>query len=271
MAFDPDIGKVVLFGGAPFSGSPYTDTWEWDGVNWTRISPPTQPPGRTGASLTWNPARNRLVLFGGEGGFGIIAPLNDTWEFDGSTWSRRIDAGTGPGPAYWMGADYDPVLGAEVVYGGDTGSRVSIDPFETWTFNAPRLLPGLWTLAFRGNRPHPPATHEMAMAYVPSLVGTVAFGGFNDRPYNETWQLGPAGWSQLHPPTSPPPMFGMAAATDPRGGLLVRSYPDAGSPSPGTWELAACRLVPGAPPPPTAPSIPGAGGGGPPTNGPTYG
>ena len=285
MAFDPAIGKVVLFGGAPSSVGAYGDTWEWDGVNWSRVSPPAAPPGRAGASLTWNPARGRLVLFGGVavGGGALSPPLVDTWEFDGRTWTQRVDSGTGPAPDHGMGADYDPVLGSEVVYGGQSETAGGNPPFETWTFgstaDAPGLLVGVWRLAFTAARPHPPATRQMAMAYVPNLGVTVAFGGSNDtgsltvRPFNETWQLGPAGWTQLHPATSPPPMYQLAAATDPRGGMLVRAFPDTAGQS-GTWELTTCRLVPGAPPPPSAPSIPagpGAGGGGPVGTGATYG
>jgi hypothetical protein len=50
MVFDSARGVTVLFGGDPFfisgSGSPLSDTWEWNGTNWTQRAPATPPPGR---------------------------------------------------------------------------------------------------------------------------------------------------------------------------------------------------------------------------------
>jgi cysteine-rich repeat protein len=84
MAYDPVRRVVVLFGGTSGlnNAALLDDTWLWDGSHWTRLDT-TPPPPRTQATLTWHPARQRLVLFGGENS----GRLDDAWEFDGSSWS----------------------------------------------------------------------------------------------------------------------------------------------------------------------------------------
>jgi hypothetical protein len=48
MAYDGDLGVVVLFGGAVGGdwGNSANDTWMWNGSNWTQIHPATVPPNR---------------------------------------------------------------------------------------------------------------------------------------------------------------------------------------------------------------------------------
>jgi hypothetical protein len=48
MAYDPGLGRVVMFSGASCTGSA-ADTWEYDGANWQQVFPSSQPPGRSGA------------------------------------------------------------------------------------------------------------------------------------------------------------------------------------------------------------------------------
>ena len=47
MSYDPITGKTLLFGGRPTAANTYlADTWQYDGTNWTQLSPATSPPGR---------------------------------------------------------------------------------------------------------------------------------------------------------------------------------------------------------------------------------
>jgi len=63
------LGRVLLFGGdAQGSGySPLSDTWEWDGLNWTRLSLPVTPEARSSHAMVFDSGRGRAVLFGGQG------------------------------------------------------------------------------------------------------------------------------------------------------------------------------------------------------------
>jgi hypothetical protein len=84
----PASGKLLLFGGRAIAYS--SETWEWDGENWSRRSPSTTPYARAFAGLA--PLGDKLVLFGGEGlAFGgrFEVFLNETVEWNGENWVLR--------------------------------------------------------------------------------------------------------------------------------------------------------------------------------------
>jgi cysteine-rich repeat protein len=108
LAFDRGASKMVLFGGGnepPPSGpfTAYDDTWLWDGSAWTQVQPATKPPPREGAAIAYDPVRGRIVMFGGLTGttssLATAQLLDDTWEWDGTTWIDRAPA-VSPGPLY---------------------------------------------------------------------------------------------------------------------------------------------------------------------------
>jgi hypothetical protein len=130
LAYDPATGNVVLFGGETSYGLPaLNDTWTWDGSNWTQQSPPNPPPARTMASLVYDassagaPTSGRLVVFGGSGSGSTPPYLNDTWVWDGTTWSQ-VYPNNPPPERYAFGMVFDPSTGL-LVYGGlDLGDSV---------------------------------------------------------------------------------------------------------------------------------------------------
>jgi hypothetical protein len=88
----------------------------WDGQRWTRISS-AGPSPRSLASLTYDAGRQRVVLYGGQtGAFPNITVLHDTWEWDGTSWSRR--ATTGPSTRVHQVLAFDRARGKVVLYGG---------------------------------------------------------------------------------------------------------------------------------------------------------
>src|SRR6185369_3173620 len=63
IVYDSDRKRVVLFGGAD-AARVCSETWEWDGKRWTRVS--TNGPGpRTFPAMTYDSIRRRVVMFGG--------------------------------------------------------------------------------------------------------------------------------------------------------------------------------------------------------------
>ncbi|HEY4178697.1 MAG TPA: hypothetical protein VGM90_17745 [Kofleriaceae bacterium] len=86
MTYDPVADRVVLVGGETATG-PSSETWSWNGADWTAISA-VGPYPRAEASLVWESARQRVLLVGGRGMAGEI--LDDVWELDGSAWSVLI-------------------------------------------------------------------------------------------------------------------------------------------------------------------------------------
>jgi hypothetical protein len=88
LAFDTSTNRVLMFGGRP-SGSPVlAELWDYDGQVWRQLSAPPAPPApwagpeaRQDTAMTYDAARQRLVLFGGTSAANV--QLGDTWEWDG--------------------------------------------------------------------------------------------------------------------------------------------------------------------------------------------
>src|SRR6266404_2075794 len=88
MAYDARNDKTILYGGLGFDNGAFslTDTWLWDGTQWSQASPLNNPGARYAHSMTFDAARNEIVLYGGfQGG----APMNDTWVWNGSNWTQK--------------------------------------------------------------------------------------------------------------------------------------------------------------------------------------
>lgn len=96
MAYDPERGRVLLFGGSVPEAS--GELWALDTIQarWERVTPAGDwPPARTGHLLVLDEDRQVLVLHGGRAGAGR-GPLFDTWELaaGASAWLQRSPGGT---------------------------------------------------------------------------------------------------------------------------------------------------------------------------------
>ncbi|MCA8958630.1 MAG: hypothetical protein KDC87_21315 [Planctomycetes bacterium] len=88
LVYDSARLRLLLFGGEDASGV-RGDTWSWNGVTWQPVPTATIPgagKGLTDYCATFDPVRDRLVLFGGFDGTGLG---RNTWEFDGQDWIDR--------------------------------------------------------------------------------------------------------------------------------------------------------------------------------------
>jgi len=88
MAYDESRSITVMFGGWQFGVGDLDDTWEWDGESWDKKDPSDpqgdgNPGARSDHRLFYDPARQRVVLWGGSGN---STPLSDGWEWDGESW-----------------------------------------------------------------------------------------------------------------------------------------------------------------------------------------
>jgi hypothetical protein len=121
MAYDPVRHVTVLFGGQDVTLGPapyhtiYGDTWEWDGTTWTERQVPG-PGARFGATMGYDEARQRIVLYGGFN----TGVLGDTWEWDGTTWTP-IPVGASPGGLGWGSMTYDATHHQLLYFGGYDG------------------------------------------------------------------------------------------------------------------------------------------------------
>jgi Galactose oxidase, central domain len=82
-----DGAKIVLFGGESAAGLT-SDTWEWNGQEWTQQQD-IGPSARRGHAMA--SSGGRTLLFGGADSNG--SGLGDTWEWDGQEWTQQKDIG----------------------------------------------------------------------------------------------------------------------------------------------------------------------------------
>ena len=100
VAFDAARGRLVVFGGSrqptPNTWADSDETWEWDGARWHRMPPPPSDVGaRRGHAFGYDPTTQRIVMVGGvraKPGTKDDEPLDDTWFYDGRTWTRGPSA-----------------------------------------------------------------------------------------------------------------------------------------------------------------------------------
>jgi len=220
MAYDSTRGVVVMFGGDHWFGdSSYeANTWEWDGTaqTWTNESPQgaegvTIPSARRFHSMAFDAGRNVVVMFGGSKGQDPEYYLDDTWEWDGTTWAN-VSPTTGTAGTDWPSARrgsymvYDPDRAVVVLFGGefDYNSIYYNDVWEwdgtTWTDVSPTS--GTAGVDF------PEERRFHAMAYDTARDVIVMFGGANDDGglmFDDTWEWdGTAGaWTEVTPVGTP--------------------------------------------------------------------
>lgn len=134
MAYDAARGRVVLFGG--LTGANWTgDTWEWDGVNWSLVTPTIspQPQPMNNHAMAYDPTAKKVILFGGH--VGGLGEVNDTWLWNGSNWIIQ-NPQTPPTARQGHAMAADTNRAEVVVFGGNDPSGVVND---TWVWNGGNL------------------------------------------------------------------------------------------------------------------------------------
>jgi hypothetical protein len=186
MAFDEANGTALLM--YPDSGQPQDSFWRWNGSNWDQPNAVT-PPHRYGAYLTYDVARQKVVLYGGSssstGSF-----LQDLWEWNGTSWTQRSVASF-PAPRSDAGFTFDRARNVAVLFGGVLANQARSD--ETWEWNGTA-----WTLAAAAIRPAP--RRLPMLAFDPTTRRVLMHGGDG---FTETWTWNGAVWQQ-HFASSPP-------------------------------------------------------------------
>jgi hypothetical protein len=121
--------------------------------------------------MAYDAARRVTVLFGGSTDWTVDD--DQTWEWNGATWTQRIASGPSARAGHSM--TYDLARGVTVLFGG---YDLNTDLGDTWEWNG-----NAWTeQAVSG--PLPRSGH--AMVYDRARAGTLLFGATFD---GETWGL----------------------------------------------------------------------------------
>jgi Dockerin type I domain/Galactose oxidase, central domain len=269
-ASDVDRAQTVLFGG--FGGDGFLgDTWTNKGGIWSKVPASTfSPAGRFASTLAYDTQHHQTVLFGGQAGPSsgcsstpdLLNPnhlCDDTWTFDGSSWTRQLAAQSPPYRSLAAMA-FDPDTNQSVLFGGYSDQNTLSD---TWTWDGTT-----WTKQSPSNSPpglagSSPGLESALMAWDAAHHQLILFGGEGNGPngpqyFNETWQWTGSNWQQLQPQTTPPPLKAATLVFDPvQGGLVLTSGQGSGPGTFGTysdtwfWDGATwTQLLPTTIPPP---------------------
>jgi hypothetical protein len=268
-AFDPNRARVVLFGGSSASSqTPLGDVWEYDGAAgaWTNPVPAAAPGPRYDASLGFDPASGRVLLFGGESPLAATERstlYTDLWSWDGTSFTRRL-LGASPGPRSGASGGFVPARGIGALFGGERGDGERSFLQDTWIWQG-----GEWSspsAAFADNAPSvtvtlqspvteltPPAraghAFALGMETSPQMLGWgLLFGGQGDEGLlGDTWL-----WDdQLYVWTasggiSPAARAGHAIAAIPGTGFLLFGGSGAGGALLNdSWVFSAVNVVGG--------------------------
>ncbi len=230
MTYDARDHYTLMFGGIR-GGHVLTENWVFQFGTWTLLKPAIVPAARIGASLAFDSADNTVVLFGGyapsSGSTAGGTYFADTWYYSGGTWTQ-VTTTYAPAPRANASMEYDPNLGALVLFGGSSPSGPLAD---TWTFSH-----GQWTdLSATLSGAAPPARGASAMAWDDADHEMVMMGGSGaSGPLGDAWALIGAHWSPL--PAGPSPRFGAMMAYDTQLQALVLFGGGAGTTALGdTW------------------------------------
>ncbi|MEZ4368565.1 MAG: kelch repeat-containing protein [Kofleriaceae bacterium] len=185
-----------------------------EALTWRREVPADDlvraPLDRADAVAVYDPARARLVLFGGQVSAGGGTYLNDTWEWDGATWFEALPPTLPPARAS-AAAFYDQARHRIVMFGGRGNGGALAD---TWTWDG-----AAWRQPASAASPTP---RSGAAATYDGVRGEgLLFGGSGAATVDDTWRWTAAGWILATPATRPPPRQLHAMAFDPAAGEVV--------------------------------------------------
>lgn len=205
--YDEARENCVVFGGRPVDdrGSSFDDTGIWSGETWVPVAAEYGRRGNvTGA---FDSQRQRTVVYGGTDGLSFFA---DTWEFDGSGWTRYM----APSPGFRSGSGlaYDSRRNVTVLFGGSHGLSWKD---ELWEWDGASWVQGC-TAAPCSVAPRPAARANAAFVYDAARGVSLLFGGGRDgQAYDDTWSWDGERWQELHPPHVPLARGSAATTYDP--------------------------------------------------------
>jgi len=204
MVYDSHRQTVVLYGGA-FHNFAFdmTDTWEWDGEEWTEIETAQHPPGMSGFSMIFDSNRSETFIFGGwEWDINGGHLVNTMWVYDGTDWQAVYTTGATPSPRSGIDLAYDTLRQRAILFGGWEGTDQYGRPIatnETWAWDGT-----CWTLL--NPETTPPVYWSYEMVYDIHRDRIVIFGGHGEFYYNDdVWEFDGMNWKQVIPASFPPP------------------------------------------------------------------
>lgn len=251
MAYDPQLGEIVLYGGCTFCGapgySPVHDTWAFNGITWHKLESQQLPTYEPNPLLAWDTAAHTLELLAPPPGRGS-SPLNGVftpndvfgrwvWRTSGWKWD-----GTTPGPAQFIQASafvpepgstamlyftYEPYAGSCPLGERPGNHGCGWDPTgltysQTWTWSGS---------AFSKEHPKRAPLSSQAVTADPRVGRVIAVDG------SRVWEWTGATWHAVLSKVPSLSLGDITAAYDPAiGDVIVWGMQTTGQPPrPVTW------------------------------------
>jgi len=242
-AYDATNNRLIVYGGyGPEAPTGFSDVWVLSNANgqggtptWTQLTPGGGTPGqRVGGSVGYNPATNRLILFGGVHALDACTyASNDVWILTHANglggppvWSILPTSGLPPYPRSGAVMGYDNASNRLVLHGGaDACAYVNLAEARTLTHADGTGGTPTWTTLPLSN-PTPGGRSDHAGIYDPMTDRLVTFGGIDAS--GSEWlgdvflitnatDAGQAGWCVLDIPPGdvPLPRFDHSLSFDP--------------------------------------------------------
>jgi len=200
-AYDPVRQRLIVFGGATPNGASWAtlnDVWALSATDppvWSQLAPTgTAPSPRLAASMAYDPARDRMILFGGSSNDPQGPNISETWELTlgagAPAWHMLAPVGS---PTFFYAGStmvYDSARDRMLVIGANPSA-------ETWALTL--TGPPVWTQLNPAGLP--PAALDAAGIYDPVRDRVVLYGGSGNpspRPSVLTFQGGGA-WTKVTP------------------------------------------------------------------------
>ena len=237
LAFDTRAGRMMSFGGYS-DGASLADVRALEGNTWVTVG--EHPEIRTAeAGFIYDARRNRFVAFGGGGA--RYQTHGDTWEFDGTSWTKHPAASPPSRQAHVM--VYDAKRGRTVVFGGmGTAPQGQRPPAlaDTWEFD------GTTWVERTVEGPSPRIAAGSAYDSRRGLV--ILFGGTgNDSLHGDTWSWDGTEWRRLATTGPEPRSMGYMAYDAARDRIVLfggrKGYPDGDLDDTWEWDGAVWRRV----------------------------
>jgi len=201
--------------------------------HWALVSV-SGPAPRSNHAMVYDSCRNVLVLYGGvdwQQGY------EDTWEWDGTSWSLRASGG-GPGIRASHSMAFDAARCRTVLFGGVDAWIYANYRSDTWEWDG-----NTWTQKCSDGICGPTMRQTGAMAYHPLRQRVVLFGGWSSSTLlNDVWAWDGTTWTSITTNAGPTPRAGAAMVYDPLQDRMVVFGGDivpvlCGTHSNETWEL----------------------------------
>jgi hypothetical protein len=222
------IGDALYAFGGRDDTALRADSWALGG-DWVEVST-TGPIARSRPAASFDGLRGRMVLFGGDTGVTSMCsddPLgvtscDDTWTFDGTTWTE-LGPSTHPPARYGHAMAYDARRDVVVLFGGYRGTGVNCFPDDgetseycddTWELRGGEWIQVMIT---------PPARRAgHSLVYDAAAGEVVLFGGENETgQFGDTWTYDGIAWTVATPAAPPSARSEHLATFDPLRGEVV--------------------------------------------------